>query len=212
MGKRLFVHPSNPSPHSVAAVVEVLRGGDLVALPTDASYSIVWALGDAEALERARRLRGVDDRHLFTLFCRDLSTLGHYARVDNRQYRLLRLGTPGPFTFILEGSHELPRKVLHPKRRTVGLRVPGHPIVQAVLAHYGAPLLATTAQEGRDGSLLVDPEEIEERLGQWLSIVVDSGERPQAMTTVVDLTTIPPVVVRQGAGDVAQIGLVVEEE
>jgi tRNA threonylcarbamoyl adenosine modification protein (Sua5/YciO/YrdC/YwlC family) len=205
--RRIELHPRNPQPRTVAQVAALLRNGAIVALPTDASYSLVWQVGDAQALQRARRLRGVDEDHLFTLFCPDLAALGHYARVDNRQFRLLKLGTPAPFTFILEGTHELPRRVLHPKRRTIGLRVPAHPVVQAILAALGGPLLATTAQPAGYDAPLSDPDEILAVLGERIEVVVDTGEMPQARTTIIDLTCDPPAILRQGAGDPARLGL-----
>lgn len=208
--RRFALHPVNPQPRTIVQLAALLREGGIVATPTDASYSLVWAVGDAEALARARRLRGVDEHHLFTLFCPDLSVLGHYARVDNQQFRLLKRGTPGPFTFILEGSHELPRRVLHPKRRTIGVRVPAHPVVQALLAALGGPLLATTALPAGAEAPLFDPDKILEALGQQIEAVVDTGEMPQRLTTVIDLTVEPPAVVRRGAGDPVLLGLVDE--
>lgn len=205
--QRIVLHPRNPQPRGVAQLADLLAEGGVIALPTEASYSLVWPVGDASSLATVRRVRGVDDNHLFTLLCPDLSVLGQYARVDNRQYRLLKLGTPGPFTFILEGTHELPRRVLHPKRRTIGLRVPAHPVVQALLAAHGSPLLATTVQLPGEAEPLTDPDEILDRLGHHLAAVVDTGEMPNGLTTIVDLTENPPLVRRVGLGDPAQLGL-----
>ncbi len=209
--ERIELHPVNPQPRALQRIAQALAHGAVVALPTDAAYSLVFALGDAEALARVRRLRGLDEQHLFTLLCRDLSELGQYARVDNRQFRLLKLGTPGPFTFILEGSRELPRRVLHPKRRTIGLRVPDHTVVQALLAELGVPLLASTLQLRGEDAPLADPDEILERCGHAIDLVVDTGEMPQGQTTVVDLTADPPVLLRSGLGDPAKLGLTLDE-
>ncbi|HNU19300.1 MAG TPA: L-threonylcarbamoyladenylate synthase [Hydrogenophilus thermoluteolus] len=211
--KRIPLDPRNPQPRGIAQLAQILANGGIVAIPTDASYSLVWPVGDANALVQVRRLRGVDDNHLFTLFCPDLSILGQYARVDNQQYRLLKLGTPGPFTFILEGTHELPRRVLHPKRRTIGLRVPDHPVVQALLTAHNAPLLTTTVQPTGAEEPLSDPDAILDQLGHVLAAVVDTEEMPQGATTIIDLTERPPVIRRLGLGDPARLGLeVVESE
>ena len=177
-------------------------------MPTDSSYALVCHLDDKAAAEALRRIRGVDDRHHLTLLCRDLSELSSYARVDNRQYRLLKLGTPGPFTFILEATKEVPRRVSHPSRRTIGLRVPDHRVTQALLEQLGQPLLATTLIAPGDTEPMNDPADIRERLQKQVQAVVDAGACPRQPTTVVDLTGADgPSLVRLGRGDPALLGL-----
>jgi tRNA threonylcarbamoyl adenosine modification protein (Sua5/YciO/YrdC/YwlC family) len=170
----------------------------------------VCRLDDKAAVDNLRRLRGVDDKHHLTLLCRDLSELASYARVDNRQYRLLKLGTPGPFTFILEASKEVPRRVSHPSRRTIGLRVPDHRVLQELLAVFGEPLLATTLIPPGESEPLNDPEDIREHYQNRLQAVVDAGACARQPTTVVDLSSDPPVLVRIGRGDPAALGLQAE--
>ena len=162
MARYLSVHPDDPQPRFVAQAAAVLREGGVIALPTDSCYALGCALGDKDALERIRQIRGVDDRHHLTLMCRDLSEIATYARVDNAQYRLLKATTPGAYTFILEGTKELPRRLLHPKRKTIGLRVPEHPVVSALLAELGEPLLSSTLLLPDEDEPLSDAEEIRE--------------------------------------------------
>lgn len=188
----------------------MLRAGKLAALPTDSSYALAGHLSDAQIVERIRRLRGVDERHHFTLLCRDLSELATYARVDNAQYRLLKLATPGPYTFILEGTKELPRRLVHPKRKTVGLRVPDHPVLRVLLAELGEPLVASTLILPGEEEPLTDGEAIAERLGHALDLIVDAGACPGGATTVLDLTGQEIVLVRLGAGPLAPLGIAVE--
>ena len=176
-------------------------------MPTDSSYALVCHLDDKAAAERLRRIRGVDEKHHLTLLCRDLSELARFARVDNRQYRLLKLGTPGPYTFILEATKEVPRRVSHPSRRTIGLRVPEHPALQALLEAFGQPLLATTLIPPGETEALNDAHEIRERYEKLLQAVVDAGACPLQPTTVIDLSGDEPVLVRQGRGDAARLGL-----
>ena len=164
-------------------------------------------LDDKAAAEALRRIRGVDDKHHLTLLCRDLSELASYARVDNRQYRLLKLGTPGPFTFILEATKEVPRRLSHPSRRTIGLRVPDHRVTQALLALLGQPLLATTLIPPGDSEPMNDPQSIRVRFEKTVQAVVDAGACPMQPTTVIDMTGDAPVLVRQGRGDAKQLGL-----
>jgi tRNA threonylcarbamoyl adenosine modification protein (Sua5/YciO/YrdC/YwlC family) len=204
------VHPDNPQARLLKQAVQVLQGGGIAAVPTDSSYALVCQLDDKAAAESLRRIRGVDDKHLLTLLCRDLSELASYARVDNRQFRLIKLGTPGPFTFILEATKEVPRRVSHPSRRTIGLRVPDHKVTQALLELLGQPLLATTLIVSGDSEPLNDPDEIRERLRDRVLAVVDAGACPRLPTTIVDLTGDEPVVLRRGRGDPAQLGLSVE--
>jgi tRNA threonylcarbamoyl adenosine modification protein (Sua5/YciO/YrdC/YwlC family) len=201
------VHPEHPQPRLLKQAAQLLHQGQVLAVPTDSSYALVCHLDDKAAVEAMRRIRGVDDRHHLTLLCRDLSELANYARVDNRQFRLLKLGTPGPFTFILEATKEVPRRVSHPSRRTIGLRVPDHKALQNLLAQLGQPLLATTLILPDEPLPLNDAHDIRERLQRQLAGVVDAGPCPMAPTTVIDLSGDEPVVIRQGQGDLASLGL-----
>jgi tRNA threonylcarbamoyl adenosine modification protein (Sua5/YciO/YrdC/YwlC family) len=207
MSQYFEVHPENPQPRLIKQAAALLHGGSVCAVPTDSSYALVCHLDDKTAAENLRRIRQVDDKHHLTLLCRDLSELASYARVDNRQYRLLKLGTPGPYTFILEATKEVPRRLSHPSRRTIGLRVPQHKVMQALLAELGQPLLATTLIAPGETDPLNDPEEIRERFQKLVAAVVDAGACPMAPTTVIDLTDDEPRLVRQGRGDLARLGL-----
>ena len=207
MSQYFEVHPENPQPRLIRQAVQLLHGGGVCAVPTDSSYALVCHLDDKLAAEAMRRIRQVDDKHHLTLLCRDLSELASYARVDNRQYRLLTLGTPGPYTFILEATKEVPRRLSHPSRRTIGLRVPEHKVTQALLAELGQPLLATTLIAPGDSDPLNDPDEIRQRFQKLLAAVVDAGACPMAPTTVIDLTDAQPQLVRQGRGELARLGL-----
>ncbi len=211
MSQLFSVHPENPQARLLKQAVQLLQGGGVLAVPTDSSYALVCHLDDKAAADRLRRIRQVDDRHHLTLLCRDLSELASYARVDNRQYRLLKVATPGPYTFILEASKEVPRRVSHPSRKTIGLRVPDHAALRALLELHGAPLLATTLiLPGGDGPLN-DPEDIRERLQHDLAGVIDAGACALEPTTVIDLTPMgtggEPEVLRQGQGELARLGL-----
>ena len=207
MAQYFSVHPDNPQPRLLKQAVELLRQGGVLAVPTDSSYALVCQLDDKAAADQLRRIRQLDDKQLLSLICRDLSELASYARVDNAQYRLLKAGTPGPFTFILEASKEVPRRVSHPQRKTIGLRVPEHPALQALLEVHGAPLLATTLILPGETEPLNDPEEILERLDKQIAGVIDSGACPLEPTTVVDLSGDAPEVLRRGRGDPAVLGL-----
>jgi tRNA threonylcarbamoyl adenosine modification protein (Sua5/YciO/YrdC/YwlC family) len=211
MSQFFEVHPDNPQPRLLKQAVALLAKGGVLAVPTDSSYALVCHLDDKAAADRLRRIRGVDDKHHLTLLCRDLSELASYARVDNRQYRLLKLGTPGAYTFVLEASKEVPRRVSHPSRKTIGLRVPAHTALQELLAQHGAPLLATTLIPPGETEALNDPHDIRERFEHDLAGVIDAGACALAPTTVVDLTPMDkgddPVVLREGAGPLAAIGL-----
>ena len=212
MSQYFEVHPDNPQPRLLKQAAQVLHAGGVAAVPTDSSYALVCRLDDKAAAESLRRIRGVDDKHLLTLLCRDLSELASYARVDNRQFRLLKLGTPGPFTFILEATKEVPRRVSHPSRRTIGLRVPDHRVTQALLELFGEPLLATTLIVPGDTEPLNDAAQIIERLDGQVQAVVDAGACPMQPTTVIDLSGVEPVLVRRGRGDPAALGLAFESE
>jgi tRNA threonylcarbamoyl adenosine modification protein (Sua5/YciO/YrdC/YwlC family) len=207
MAQLFEVHPDNPQPRLLKQAVQLLQAGGVVAVPTDSSYALVCHLDDKAAVESLRRIRGVDEKHHLTLLCRDLSELASYARVDNRQFRLLKLGTPGPYTFILEATKEVPRRVSHPSRRTIGLRVPDHRTTQALLETLGQPLLATTLILPGETDPLNDAAEIRERLQRQVQAVVDAGACPMAPTTVIDLTGDEPVVVREGRGPLEALGL-----
>jgi tRNA threonylcarbamoyl adenosine modification protein (Sua5/YciO/YrdC/YwlC family) len=201
------VHPQNPQPRLLKQAAQILHAGGIAAVPTDSSYALVCRLDDKAAAENLRRMREVDDKHHLTLLCRDLSELSSHARVDNRQFRLLKLGTPGPYTFILEATKEVPRRVSHPSRRTIGLRVPDHRVTQDLLSLFGEPLLATTCIAPGETAPMNDPEQIGARFGKALQAVVDSGACPAEPTTVVDLSGDEPVLVRQGRGPLARLGL-----
>ena len=208
MAQYFELHPVNPQPRLVKQAAAILHAGGIAAIPTDSSYALVCHLDDKAAAEQLKRIRGVDDKHLLTLLCRDLSELAAYARVDNRQYRTLKLGTPGPFTFILLATKEVPRRVSHPQRRTVGLRVPDHRVAQALLAELGQPLLATTLIAPGETEPMNEPEAIRARFEKQLQAVVDAGACPMQPTTVVDLSDdAHAVVLRRGRGDPALLGL-----
>lgn len=207
MSQLFEVHPTHPQPRLLKQAAQILHGGGIVALPTDSSYALVCHLDDKAAAERLRRIRGVDEKHHLTLLCRDLSELARFARVDNRQYRLLKLGTPGPYTFILEATKEVPRRVSHPSRRTIGLRVPEHVVAQELLALFGAPLLATTLIPPGETEPLNDAQEIREHFQKLLQAVVDAGACPMQPTTVIDLSGEEPLLVRQGRGELSRLGL-----
>jgi tRNA threonylcarbamoyl adenosine modification protein (Sua5/YciO/YrdC/YwlC family) len=183
-----------------------LNEGGLLAVPTDSSYALVARLDDKEAADAMRRLRGLDNRHHLTLLCRDLAEIGHFARVDNRQYRLLKLATPGPWTFILEATKEVPRRVSHPARKTIGIRVPDHAVVLALLEQAGAPLLSTTFIPQNQADALNDAQVILARYDHELAAIVDAGACVHTPTTVIDLTGKEPLVLRVGRGDPAMLG------
>ncbi len=211
MAQFLQVHPDNPQPRLLKQAVALLTRGGVVAVPTDSSYALVCHLDDKAAVEHMRRMRQVDDKHHLTLMCRDLSELANYARVDNRQYRLLKAATPGAYTFILEATKEVPRRVSHPQRKTIGLRVPQNRTLLDLLALHGAPLLATTLIAPGETDPMNDAQEIRERYEHDLAAVIDAGACPLAPTTVVDLTTMDnggePTLVRQGRGPLSTLGL-----
>jgi len=207
MSQYFEVHPDNPQPRLLKQASQILHAGGIAAIPTDSSYALVCHLDDKAAAEQLRRIRGVDDKHHLTLLCRDLSEVASYARVDNKQYRLLKQATPGPFTFILDATREVPRRVSHPSRRTIGLRVPSHAVTQGLLELLGQPLLATTLIPPGEREPLNDPHEIRARYQKVLQAIVDAGACPMEPTTVVDLSGAEPVLVREGRGDPALLGL-----
>ena len=209
MAQFFDVHPDNPQIRLLKQAVILLGQGGILAVPTDSSYALVCHLDDKAAADRLRKIRGVDDKHHLTLLCRDLSELANYARVDNKQYRLIKSATPGPYTFILEASKEVPRRVSHPQRKTIGVRVPQHQALQALLVLHDGPLLATTLIARGDTEPLNDAREIRERFEHQIEAVIDAGACAQAPTTVVDLTGSEPVLLRQGRGDAAALGLLI---
>jgi tRNA threonylcarbamoyl adenosine modification protein (Sua5/YciO/YrdC/YwlC family) len=212
MSQYFEVHPANPQPRLLRQAAQILHNGGVAAIPTDSSYALVCHLDDKAAAEQLRRIRGVDERHHLTLLCRDLSEVASYARVDNKQYRLLKAGTPGPFTFILEATKEVPRRVSHPSRRTIGLRVPDHAVTRALLDLLGQPLLATTLIAPDEIEPMNDPERIRARFEKVVQAIVDAGACPMRPTTVVDLTGDPPVLLRLGRGDPALLGIAAAQE
>jgi tRNA threonylcarbamoyl adenosine modification protein (Sua5/YciO/YrdC/YwlC family) len=207
MAQFFIVHPDNPQARLLKQAVELLNQGKVLAVPTDSSYALVCHLDDKNAADQLRRIRGVDDKHHLTLLCRDLSELANYARVDNRQFRAIKQATPGPFTFILEATKEVPRRLSHPQRKTIGLRVPEHKVLQELLSLHGAPLLAATLIMPTEGAPLNDPQEIRERLEHQLGAVIDAGACSLQATTVIDMTDEPAQVLRLGQGDPALLGL-----
>ena len=207
MAQIFEVHPDNPQPRLLKQAVALLQKGEVLAVPTDSSYALVCHLDDKAAADKMRRIRGVDDKHHLTLLCRDLSELANFARVDNRQFRLIKSVTPGPYTFILEASKEVPRRVSHPTRKTIGLRVPDHKALQELLALHGAPLLATTLSPPGESEPLNDAAEIRARFEHQIAAVLDAGACAMAPTTVVDLSDEEPQVLREGRGDLAALGL-----
>jgi tRNA threonylcarbamoyl adenosine modification protein (Sua5/YciO/YrdC/YwlC family) len=201
------IHPDNPQLRLIKQAAQIIDGGGIVALPTDSCYALVCHLDDKSAVERLRRIRGVDDKHHLTLLCRDLSEIAQYSRVDNRQYRVLKSATPGPYTVILEATKEVPRRLSHPSRKTIGLRVPENRIAHALLEELGQPLLGTTLILPGESDPLTDPDEIRERLGRQIDLVIDGGACSLEPTTVIDLTAEEPVLIRQGRGSVEVFGL-----
>ncbi|RZI41009.1 threonylcarbamoyl-AMP synthase [Herbaspirillum sp. HC18] len=207
MSQYFQIHPENPQLRLVRQAAQIIHGGGIVALPTDSCYALVTHLDDKGAVERLRRIRGVDDKHHLTLLCRDLSEIAQYARVDNRQYRMLKAATPGPYTFILEATKEVPRRLSHPSRKTIGLRVPENTIAHALLDELGQPLLGTTLILPGDDDPLTDPEEVRDQLARQIELVIDGGACSLEPTTVIDLTDDEPILLRQGRGDAAMFGL-----
>ena len=207
MAQYFEMHPTHPQARLVAQAAEVVRRGGVIVYPTDSCYALGCHIGDKDAAERLRRIRKVDETHHFTLVCRDLSEIGNFAKVDNTQYRMLKAATPGAYTFILEATKELPRRLAHPKRRTIGLRIPDHVIAQALLAELGEPLLSTTLLLPGIEDPLNDAEEIRDLLAKQVDLVIDGGACGLSPTTVVDMTDAVPRVVRAGAGALSDIGL-----
>ena len=207
MAQLFEIHAANPQPRLIRQAADIIRAGGVVVYPTDSCYALGCHIGDKAAAERLRRIRAVDDNHHFTLVCRDLSEIANFAKVDNAQYRLLKAAMPGAYTFILEASREVPRRLAHPRRRTIGLRVPAHVIAQALLAELGEPLLSTTLLLPGADEPLNDAGEIRERLERLVDLVIDGGSCGLEPTTVIDMTHGEPVLVRAGAGSPEALGL-----
>ena len=207
MARVVNIHPDSPQPRLLVQAAEFIRNGAVVALPTDSCYALGCHLGDREALDRIRQIRQMDERHHLTLMVRDLSEIAHFARVDNAQYRLLKAATPGSYTFILEGTKELPRRLLHPKRKTIGLRIPNHPVALALLEELNEPLLTTTLQLPGDEAPLTEGWEIQDRLEDQLEFILDAGHCGTEPTTIIDLTGPTPELIRLGRGPLTPLGL-----
>lgn len=200
MLRYLEIHTQNPQARLIQQAVDAVRAGAVLVYPTDSGYALGCHLGDKDAVDRIRALRELDDKHNLTLVCRDLSEIATYAQVDNQAYRLLKSLTPGAYTFILDATREVPRRLQHPKRKTIGIRVPGHPIVDALLDNLGEPLISTTLQMPGDEQPLTDPQEIKERLRNLVDVIIDGGVGSSEPTTILDLTGPTPLVVRKGRG------------
>jgi len=211
MAQYFELHPENPQLRLLKQAVALLQAGGVLAVPTDSSYALACHLDDKNAADLLRRIRGVDEKHHLTLLCRDLSELANYARVDNKQYRLLKSATPGAYTFILEATREVPRRVSHPQRKTIGLRLPDHKVLQELLSLHGGPLLATTLIARGETEPLNDAQEIRSRYEREIAGVIDAGACPSQPTTVIDMTPMgaggDPVVVREGRGPIGALGL-----
>ena len=207
MAQYFSIHAENPQPRLIRQAAEIARAGGVIVYPTDSCYALGCHIGDKDAERRIRDIRQVGDEHQFTLVCRDLSEIAHYARVDNQQFRLLKAATPGSYTFILEATREVPRRLLHSKRATIGLRVPQHPVAQALLAELGEPILSSTLIMPGDDRALNDLDEIRERLEKQVALIMDAGSCGLEPTTVIDLTGELPAVVRKGRGDLNLFGL-----
>lgn len=203
MSQFFQIHPDNPQARLIRQAVDIIRAGGVVVYPTDSAYALGCHIGDKQALDRIRRIRKLDDRHNFTLVCRDLSEIATYAKVDNKVYRMLRACTPGPYTFILKATSEVPRRLLHPKRKTVGLRVPANPITEALLADLAEPLMSVTLIMPGDEYPLIDPYDIRQVLEHDVDLVIDGGYCGMEASTVVDLAEDVPLVLRAGKGDTA---------
>jgi len=207
MAQYFSIHPIDPQPRLIRQAAAIVRSGGVIAYPTDSSYAFGCQIGEAVAAQQIRELRGVDDKHHLTLVCRDLAEIGRYALLDNWQFRIVKEGVPGSYTFLLPASREVPRRLKHPKRSTIGVRVPEHAVVQALLAELGEPLLSSTLIPAGASEPLNDPDAIRVRYEHALQLIIDSGACHLEPTTVIDLAAFPPVVTRLGRGDPARLGL-----
>jgi tRNA threonylcarbamoyl adenosine modification protein (Sua5/YciO/YrdC/YwlC family) len=203
MAQLLSIHPQNPEPRLIKQAVEVLLGGGVIVYPTDSTYALGCHIGDKNALERIRRIRQIGDKHNFTLVCADLSAIATYAKVPNTAYRLLKAYTPGPYTFILAATAEVPRRLMHPRRKTIGLRVPDNAVAQALLAELGEPIMSTSLILPGEGGALTDIMDIQDRMGRNVDLIIDSGACGLEPTTVIDLVDGTAQVLREGKGDSA---------
>ncbi|MGC4875589.1 L-threonylcarbamoyladenylate synthase [Micromonospora sp. DT43] len=204
MARYYDVHPENPQPRIIGQVADLIRGGGLVAYPTDSCYALGIQLGNQDGLDRIRQIRHLDDRHHFTLVCRDFAQLGQFVQINNAVFRLVKASTPGSYTFILPATKEVPRRMLHPRKRTVGVRVPRHTVTQALLAELGEPLVSSTLALPGEDEPMTQGWEIKERLDHQLDAVLDAGECGKEPTTVIDLSGPEPEILRRGAGDVSR--------
>ena len=207
MAQFFSIHSDNPNLRLIRQAAAIVRDGGIIVYPTDSCYALGCHLGDKAAMTRIRTIRQVDEKHHFTLVCRDLAEISHYAKVDNRQYRLLKASTPGSYTFILKASREVPRRLQHPKRYTIGLRIPDHPVINALLSELDEPLLSSTLILPTDEFPLNDAEEIRKRLEHQVELVMDAGSCGIEMTSVIDLTSDTPEVIRQGKGSLSPFGI-----
>ena len=206
MSQFFAIHPTHPEKRLIKRAVDIVREGGVIAYPTDSCYALGCHIGDKHAMERIRRIRGVDDRHHFTLMCRDLSDIGIFAKVDNAQYRLLKAYTPGTYTFILAATRELPRRLAHPKRATVGVRVPEHPVTHALLTELNEPLISSTLMLPDEAEPLNDADTIRKKLEHQVDLILDGGACGVEPTTVIDLSGDAPILVRRGKGDITPFG------
>jgi len=204
VAKLIELHPTDPQPRRVQKIVERIRDGALIAYPTDSSYAFGCRIGDKKAIDRIHRIRRTDKKHNFTLVCADLSAISVYARVDNWAYRLIKSLTPGPYTFILPASRQLPKMLRNPKRRTIGIRVPAHPLVSAMLAELGEPIMSSTLSLPGESLPLTDPVEIDERIGHEIEVVIDCGPTGFEPTSILDLSDGSVKILRAGRGDISQ--------
>jgi tRNA threonylcarbamoyl adenosine modification protein (Sua5/YciO/YrdC/YwlC family) len=201
MAQFFQIHPDNPQPRLIRRAVDILLEGGVIVYPTDSSYALGCQIGEKAAMERIRRIRNLDDKHNFTLVCRDLSEITTYAKIGNQEFRLLKVLTPGPYTFIHEGTKQVPRRLMHPKRKTIGIRVPDNAICRDLLAVLDQPILSTTLMLPGEDDPLTDPEEMRDVLGNQVDLIIDGGFCGLQPTTMVDMTRDPPVVLRVGKGD-----------
>ncbi len=204
MAKLIEIHPRDPQPRRVKAIVDIIHSGGLIAYPTDSSYAFGCHIGDKKAIDRIHRIRRTDKKHNFTLVCADLSEISVYARVDNWAYRMLKSMTPGPYTFVLRATREVPKRLQNPKRRTIGIRVPDHRFVQVMLAELGEPIMSSTLSLPGESMPLTDPLEIEERIGHQIEAIIDAGPAGVEPTSVLDLSSGNVEILRAGRGDVSQ--------
>jgi len=207
MSQFFQIHPDNPQPRLLKQAAQIINGGGVIALPTDSCYALACQLDNKEAVERLRRIRGIDDKHHLSLLCRDLSEVAQYARIDNRQYRMLKAAMPGTYTILLEATREVPRRLSHPSRKTIGLRVPQHRVAHELLQELGQPLIGITLMMPGEDEALTEPDEVRERLGKQIDLIIDSGACGLLPTTVIDLTGDEPLLIRSGRGDPAIFGL-----